>query len=79
MKRLKMASKIKLFLLFLILSAAPVAVNAQTHFDETDPDGGGVSDTPVNGGVVLLLIAGVGFGALQIYKVTKQSKLNKAA
>ena len=78
MKRNKILPKIKLFLVVLFLSATPLLLNAQTNFDETESDGGDVGDTPVNGGVVLLLIAGIGFGAFKIYKVKAENRLSKA-
>jgi len=76
---MRFLSKIKLAFLVLFLSIAPLVLNAQTHYDETDPEGGEVSDSPVDGGVALLLIAGLGLGALKIYKVRTQAKVNKAA
>jgi len=78
MKGMKIVSKIKLLFLVLFLSVAPLVLNAQTHYDETESDGGVVTDTPVDGGVVLLLVAGVGFGAIKIYRIVVQSKLKKS-
>ncbi len=77
MKRFEMISKVKLLFLVVFLSVAPIVVNAQTNFDENS-DGDNVQDTPVNGGVALLLVAGIGFGAYKIYKVKTQEKLVKA-
>jgi len=78
MRNMKLPSKIKIYFLALFLSMAPLVLNAQTNFDQTDPDGGDVSDSPVDGGVALLLIAGLGLGAIKIYRVKMQAKTNTA-
>ena len=78
MKRVNVSPKFKLLLFALFLSVAPVVSNAQTHFDETDPDGGQVEDSPVDGGVAFLLIAGLGLGAMKIYGIKKHADLKKS-
>jgi hypothetical protein len=78
MMRTSLVAKIKIIFIALFICAVPVVLNAQTNFDQTEPDGGQVSDSPIDGGVVLLLVAGTSLGALKIYKIKKQSKISKA-
>ncbi len=80
MKRIKIPQFARLFILFILLSLAPVLTNAQTHYDETGTDDGGVvQDSPVDGGVVVLLVAGASLGAIKLYQVKHQKKINKMA
>ena len=76
MKILKLRSKIKFVCLCLFLSTAPFLVRAQIGFDAT-ADGGGVTDTPIDGGVALLVAAGTLFGGIKIYKIHTQKRLQK--
>ena len=49
-------------------------VRAQAHFDDTEPDGTDITDSPIDGGIILLVIAGIGFGAKKLYDVKKEKK-----
>ena len=55
--------------------------SAYKHFDKPKKDhdndgnnGSGSSSAPINGGVVVLLVAGLAFGAKKIYDKNKKSK-----
>jgi hypothetical protein len=58
---------IKLYLVLIVLFVLPILVNAQPVFDDD------VNDVPIDGGLSLLVAAGVGYGAKKI----QQSKLGK--
>jgi len=76
MKRLKLHSRIKLFFVVLFLSVAPIMAHAQIDVG-SDSDGTDVTDTPIDGGDVFLLVAGVGLGIMKIYKIkTKTEKIS---
>ena len=76
MKRLKLHSGIKLFFVVLFLSVAPMISHAQIDVG-SDSDGTDVTDTPINGGDVFLLVAGIGLGIMKIYKIkTKTEKIS---
>ncbi len=58
---------IKFYLVLIVLFVLPILVNAQPIFDDD------VNDVPIDGGLSLLLAAGVGYGA----KKMRQSKSAK--
>jgi hypothetical protein len=60
-------SVLKYGLLILFVLSFPVLVNAQPGF------GDDVSDVPLDGGISLLVAAGIGYGARKMHK---QRKLN---
>jgi hypothetical protein len=77
MKRLKLHSKIKLFCLVLFLSVAPMMAHGQIDVG-SDSDGTDVVDTPIDGGDVLLIVAGLGLGIMKIYKMKNKTTTEKA-
>jgi hypothetical protein len=68
MKRVK---KFKLLLLIIMMSL-PVILLAQPDFD----DGDDVQDVPFDGGVTLLIAAGVGYGLKKAHDNRKAEKEN---
>jgi hypothetical protein len=59
-------------LVFCASVVAPVLSRAQAGFDNTT-DGGYITDIPLDGGTVFLVIAGVVFGAYKLYKMSQRS------
>jgi len=54
--------------LFIVCTVVPAITFAQAGFETTDGGGGGdVTDSPIDGGVVWLIIAGVAFGVYALY------------
>jgi len=68
-------------ILFFVYTVLPVIALAQANFEggsgseDVPLDGGEVGDTPINGGIVLLLIAGVLFGVYMLYKSQRKAQL----
>jgi len=60
---------------FFVCTAMPIISLAQAGFEvgtgPTDNTDGGVTDTPIDGGVVLLVIAGILFGVYALYRQRK--------
>lgn len=79
MKQLLMKSKLLLLpiLMFFVLTVVPKITLAQTGFEMDNTDTGGVQviDVPLDGGTIILIAAGVLFGAYKLYRNT-QTKLN---
>jgi len=59
-------NKILRGLCFVACLIAPVCVFAQAGFASTD-----VTDTPIDGGLSLLVAAGIGYGAKKLYNKKK--------
>ncbi|WP_207492085.1 PID-CTERM protein-sorting domain-containing protein [Aridibaculum aurantiacum] len=59
---------LNLVILFLLLTAAPVILHAQTN-PPVD-----TIDTPIDGGLSLLIAAGVGYGAKKAYDARKKKE-----
>lgn len=74
--RLTYRNAVAIFLpiaLFIVCTAMPAVSFAQAGFETTDGgDGTGVTDSPIDGGVVWLIIAGVAFGVYAIYRQQKK-------
>jgi|GEM_PF-1868442 len=58
-----------------VCTAMPIISLAQAGFDGSTPDGGDVPDTPINGGVVLLVAAGIVFGVYALYKSHRKTQI----
>ena len=54
---------LQFLLVFAVMYGFPVIVFAQTSFGT----GSDITDTPIDGGVSLLVIAGVGYGVKKLY------------
>jgi hypothetical protein len=65
----KVFTVLKLTMVVMLL-AAPIATFAQPGFNSTDVD-----DTPIDGGISLLVLAGAGYGAKKL-KERKAKQLN---
>jgi len=69
---MKMKHVIKVFCIAVCL-CAPVALFAQPGF------GDDVTDTPIDGGISLLVIAGAGYGAKKIKEAKKRKETKSIA
>ena len=60
---------LQILCVFVVTFAFPLSSMAQTTWgDVTDPD------TPIDGGISLLVIAGVGYGAKKLYNMRNKKK-----
>lgn len=59
------------FILVLVVMILPMLAMAQS--DGGTPDGGGELDTPIDGGLSLLVAAGVGYGAKKMKERKEKS------
>ena len=83
LKKMKLTAKnFKTILLpvifFFVCSVLPMISFAQAGFEAggTGGSGGGdVTDAPIDGGVVMLVIAGVAFGVFMLYKAQRNNRL----
>lgn len=66
-------------IVFVVFTVMPFISLAQGDFETGDAgDGGNVTDTPLDGGIILLIAAGVVFGIFVLYRQVK-GKLAVAA
>jgi hypothetical protein len=66
---------------FLLVAILPCLIYSQAsafkHFEKPNTGGnggGGGNSAPIDGGIVILLVAGLAFGAKKIYDKNKKSK-----
>ena len=61
---------------FFVCTVMPFISLAQATFEAgaDTPDGGDVPDTPINGGVVLLIVAGILFGVYSLYRSQRKNQ-----